>query len=170
MDSKGALSVRPARQSRRIAILAGVWLAVVLVLGFWWATIVLDQSRSIAELRQQAGVPHAEAWAEVQRTERMLFWESGTFLLLLLAGGLILRCSIHRSRLWTLASAALCVGLGALVFLRASEWLAVLAVVVRASWRSVATRESRRSPPRRRASTKSTPWLRAVRRVTAGRR
>src|SRR5690606_32837471 len=25
-----------------------------------------------------------EAWAEVQRTERMLFWESGTFLLLLL--------------------------------------------------------------------------------------
>lgn len=84
MDSKGALSVRPARQSRRIAILAGAWLAVVLVLGFWWATIVLDQSKSIAELRQETGVPRAEAWAEVQRTERMLFWESGTFLLLLL--------------------------------------------------------------------------------------
>jgi signal transduction histidine kinase len=84
MDSKGALSVRPVRQSRRVAILAGAWLVVILVLGFWWATIVLRQSEHIAELSQQAGVPHAEAIAELQRTERMLFWESGTFLVLLL--------------------------------------------------------------------------------------
>lgn len=84
MDSKGALSVRPARRSRRVAILAGIWLAVILVLGFWWAVIMLQQSKRIAELREEIGVPRAEAFAEVQRMERMLFWESGTFLVLLM--------------------------------------------------------------------------------------
>ncbi len=84
MDSKGALSVRPARQSRRVAILAGLWLAVILVLGGWWATIMLDQARRIAELREEIGVPRAEAYIEVEAMERMLFWESGTFLVLLM--------------------------------------------------------------------------------------
>ena len=84
MDSKGALSVQPARQSRRVAILAAVWLAVILVLGFWWASIVLNQSGRIAELSLLAGLPEAEALAELARTQRMLQWESGTFLVLLL--------------------------------------------------------------------------------------
>lgn len=84
MDSKGALSVRPARQSRRVAILAGLWLGVILVLGGWWATIMLDQARRIAELREEIGVPRAEAYIEVERMERMLFWESGAFLVLLM--------------------------------------------------------------------------------------
>lgn len=84
MDSKGALSVRPAKQSRRVAILAAAWLAVILVLGFWWATIVLEQSGRIAELSQEIGVSREAAMAELKRTERMLFWESGTFLVLLL--------------------------------------------------------------------------------------
>ena len=84
MDSKGALSVKPVRQSRRVAILAGVWLAVILVLGFWWASIVLRQSERIAELSQRAGIPQAEALAELDRTQRMLQWESSTFLVLLL--------------------------------------------------------------------------------------
>jgi hypothetical protein len=53
----------------------------------------------------------------------------GTFLVLLLAGGLVLQHSVHRSRAWTVLSAALCVGLGALVVLRAAEWLAVLALL-----------------------------------------
>jgi signal transduction histidine kinase len=84
MDSKGALSIRPARQSRRVAILAALWLAVILVLGIWWASIVLRQANDIAELSQLTGTPQAEALAELKGYERMLFWESGTFLLLLL--------------------------------------------------------------------------------------
>jgi signal transduction histidine kinase len=84
MDSKGALSVQPARQSRRVAILAGAWLTVILVLGFWWASIVLRQADRIAELSLRAGIPEHAALLEVTRTHRMLFWESGTFLLLLL--------------------------------------------------------------------------------------
>jgi len=85
MDSKGALSVKPARQSRRVAILAGVWLLVILALGIWWAYFVLRQSETIATLSQYAGVAtRAEALQDAARTQRMLHWESGTFLVLLL--------------------------------------------------------------------------------------
>ena len=84
MDSKGALSVQPVRQSRVIALLAGVWLAIILALGIWWASIVLRQARRIAELSLASGHSAAEALAEVQTTQRMLYWESGSFLLLLL--------------------------------------------------------------------------------------
>jgi len=84
MDGKGALSIRPVTRSRAVAILAGAWLAVILVLGFWWATIVLRQADRIAELSGIAGVPQAEVLAETRSVQRMLFWESGTFLVLLL--------------------------------------------------------------------------------------
>jgi signal transduction histidine kinase len=83
MDSKGALSIRPVRQSRRVAILAGVWLVVILALVFWWASHMLDQSAHIAELSQMAGVSAADINADQARTHRMVFWEGGTFLLLL---------------------------------------------------------------------------------------
>ncbi len=84
MDSKGALSVRPVRQSRRVAMLAGIWLSVILLLMIWWAWHLIDQSRHIAELSAMAGVPQQEIAAESARTFRMVFWEGGTFLVLLL--------------------------------------------------------------------------------------
>jgi signal transduction histidine kinase len=84
MDSKGALSQQPVRQSRVIALLAGVWLVIILALGIWWASIVMRQARRIAELSQAAGQSAADAFNEVHVTQHMLYWESGTFLLLLL--------------------------------------------------------------------------------------
>ncbi|USQ75073.1 DUF4153 domain-containing protein [Ornithinimicrobium cryptoxanthini] len=68
----------------------------------------------------------------------------GTFLVLLAAGALVLRLSVHRGRLWALASATLCVGLGALVFLRAAEWLAVLGLLVSAALVTTALTDARR--------------------------
>jgi signal transduction histidine kinase len=84
MDSKGALSVQPVRQSRLIVVLAGVWLAIILALGSWWVSVVMSQAQRIAELRIAGGLSAAQAQAEVQLTQRMLMWESGTFLVLLL--------------------------------------------------------------------------------------
>ena len=84
MAGQGALTVQPARQSRVVAILAGIWLAIILALGFWWVSVVLRQARRIAELRLATGQSHAQAFAEVELTERMLMWESGTFLVLFL--------------------------------------------------------------------------------------
>ncbi|MEO6079466.1 MAG: HAMP domain-containing sensor histidine kinase [Steroidobacteraceae bacterium] len=85
MDSKGALSVKPVRQSRRVAILAGVWLTVILALGAWWAYFVLRQSETIAHLSQYAPVAaQAEALEDAARAQHMLHWESPAFLVLLL--------------------------------------------------------------------------------------
>ena len=84
MDSKGALSVQPVRQSRVIALLAGVWLVMILALGFWWASFVMRQAQRIADLSAVTGAPPAVALAELERTHRMLFGEAGTFLVLLL--------------------------------------------------------------------------------------
>jgi signal transduction histidine kinase len=102
MDSKGALSIRPVRQSRRVAVLAGVWLVVILALVFWWASHMLDQSAHIAELSQMAGVSEAEIRADQARTHRMVVWEGGFFLLLLVTiSGLLFwyyRRDIRRAR------------------------------------------------------------------------
>ncbi|MFM1885674.1 MAG: hypothetical protein RL026_831 [Pseudomonadota bacterium] len=84
MDSTGALSVRPVRQSRWIAVLAAVWLVIILALGIWWVSIVRLQAEEIALLRQAAGMPAAEALREQGLTQRMLTWETATFLLVLL--------------------------------------------------------------------------------------
>ena len=84
MGGKGALSVEPVRQSRVVALLAGVWLAIILALGVWWASIVMRQAQRIADLSLATGQPAAQALAEVRVTQRMLYWESGTFLVLLL--------------------------------------------------------------------------------------
>ncbi|MDD9205273.1 histidine kinase, partial [Georgenia sp. 10Sc9-8] len=54
----------------------------------------------------------------------------GAFVLLLLAGALILWTSVRRTHPWTVASAALCVALGSFVVLRAAEWLTVLSLLV----------------------------------------
>lgn len=84
MDSKGALSIRPVRQSRRVAVLAGVWLLVILNLVIWWAYHLIEQSARIADLSVAAGMSPDQVLAESARTHRMVFWEGGTFLVLLL--------------------------------------------------------------------------------------
>lgn len=68
----------------------------------------------------------------------------GTFLVLAAAGALVLRMSVHRSRPWAIASAALCLGLGALVFLRAAEWLSVLAILAAGVLVTTAVTDARR--------------------------
>ena len=84
MDRKGALSRHQARQSRAVAALAAIWLVLILLLGGWWATIVIRQARRVADLSIAVGGSETQALAELQQTQRMLVWESSTFLLLLL--------------------------------------------------------------------------------------
>jgi signal transduction histidine kinase len=84
MDGKGALTVQPARQSRVVAMLAGVWVAIILVLIFWWASIVMRQARRIADLSLAAGESQSDAATYLQDTQRMVLWEGGTFVVLLL--------------------------------------------------------------------------------------
>ncbi|MCK0111153.1 DUF4173 domain-containing protein [Ornithinimicrobium sp. F0845] len=68
----------------------------------------------------------------------------GTFLVLVAAGALVLRLSVHRSRTWTIVCAVLCFCLGALVVLRAAEWVAVLAVMAAGVLVATALTDARR--------------------------
>jgi signal transduction histidine kinase len=62
-----------------------LWLGVVCLLTAWWTRVMLTQAARIAELEAAVGValePSRQQWA---RTQRMLYWESGTFFALLLS-------------------------------------------------------------------------------------
>jgi signal transduction histidine kinase len=65
------------------------WLVLVALLGAWWAKLVLIQSQHITELENRLGMgaQGADQWTH---THRMLFWESSTFLVLVLAATLFL--------------------------------------------------------------------------------
>jgi signal transduction histidine kinase len=82
---QGSLSVLPARRARWLAVLAALWIVLVLSLGGWWVTYFVRQARLIAELQAlsgHTGAAVAEQWA---RTRLMLVGESSVFLVLLLA-------------------------------------------------------------------------------------
>ncbi|MEN9734256.1 MAG: hypothetical protein RLZ45_2251, partial [Verrucomicrobiota bacterium] len=74
-------------------VLQAAWLVFLFGLGVWWVSLMLEQAGRIATLEQAAGVTPGAAQEQWMRTERMLFWEGGTFfgaliLSLILLGGL----------------------------------------------------------------------------------
>jgi signal transduction histidine kinase len=77
MTGKGRIAEHPSRRFRQIVVIHVIWLAMVCLLGVWWSTLVLDQAETISRLE---GTP--DHWL---KTRRMLIWETGTFLVLLLA-------------------------------------------------------------------------------------
>jgi signal transduction histidine kinase len=73
---------------RRLKLMIGAqfaWLLIVCLLGAWWCRLVLSQAGRIAELESAAGLPFHLSQNQIERTHRMLYWESGTYVLLLLA-------------------------------------------------------------------------------------
>ncbi|MEO7775853.1 MAG: HAMP domain-containing sensor histidine kinase [Steroidobacteraceae bacterium] len=84
VNSKGAISELPRRRLRVAAILGAAWLVFLIALGGWWVSIVMRQSSQIAELELAGGMAESAVDAKWEQTRRMLFWESSTFLLLLL--------------------------------------------------------------------------------------
>lgn len=91
MNTRGALSIRPQRRLRLVAAIAILWLALVVTLASWWVSIVIRQSTRIAELELATGVAPAEVSETRAVTRRMIVWESGAFMLLLvgLSGSLM---------------------------------------------------------------------------------
>jgi signal transduction histidine kinase len=83
---EGSLSVMPARRARLVAILASLWILLVMVLGAGWVALVISQARQISALQALTGsadsLAAAEQWAS---TRRRIVGESAVFLLLLLA-------------------------------------------------------------------------------------
>lgn len=83
MTGRGELSIAPNRSTRRFLILAGFWVVLLLALVSWWAWVLSRQAVRISELEQLAGMTSSVAHDHWERTQRMLIWESATFLVLL---------------------------------------------------------------------------------------
>ena len=82
---QGSLSVMPARRARLIALLASLWILLVMVLGAGWAVLVINQARQISELQALTGSADSMVAAQWASTRRRIVGESAVFLLLLLA-------------------------------------------------------------------------------------
>ena len=75
----------PARRARLIAVLAALWIVLVMVLGGGWVALVVSQARQISELQSFAGSTDSAVAAQWASTRRRVVGESVVFLLLLLA-------------------------------------------------------------------------------------
>jgi signal transduction histidine kinase len=82
---QGSLSVVPARRARLIALLASLWIVLVMVLGAGWVVLVINQARQISELQALTGSTDSAVAAQWASTRRRIVGESAVFLLLLLA-------------------------------------------------------------------------------------
>jgi signal transduction histidine kinase len=82
---QGSLSVVPARRARLIALLASLWIVLVMVLGAGWVVLVINQAHQISELQALTGSTDSAVAAQWASTRRRIVGESAVFLLLLLA-------------------------------------------------------------------------------------
>ncbi len=82
---QGSLSVVPARRARLIALLASLWIVLVMVLGAGWVALVINQARQISVLQELVGRTDSAVAAQWASTRRRIVGESAVFLLLLLA-------------------------------------------------------------------------------------
>jgi signal transduction histidine kinase len=66
------------------------WLTLVCLLGGWWGWLVLRQAAKIADLQSRLGLSADTTQTQWHRTQRMLYWEMGSFYGLLLASAGVL--------------------------------------------------------------------------------
>src|SRR4051794_18597665 len=86
MSRKGSISqTASGRSLRAILTMHVAWLLIVFALGTWWSQLVLNQVATIAELQTALGLPASAIEALIRKTHRIVFWEWGTFYILLIA-------------------------------------------------------------------------------------
>ncbi len=81
MTGKGALSTVPNRRMRWMLAIHLLWAGLLSGIVFWWRSVMLEQAQRLAELEQQLGLAQNER--SLAATQRMLWWESLTALVLL---------------------------------------------------------------------------------------
>ena len=91
MTGKGSITTGSNRQLKLLLFAQAFWLVVVFLIGAWWSRLVLKQASRIRDLEEKLGIAEGASHMTWERTQRMLYWESGVYFLLLLAStGLIL--------------------------------------------------------------------------------
>jgi signal transduction histidine kinase len=82
---------KPDRRFKLLLLIQGLWAVTLIVLALWWGTLLRQQSDEIANLQTQIGTPEHQVQSRLDRTERMVTGESGTFvLLILITNGILL--------------------------------------------------------------------------------
>ena len=75
-------------------IMQFICLLIILSIGGWWSFLLLDKSKRIAELEKY---PYKSI--ELEKTRKMLFWESMTFFIILFgAGGVLVYLVVRESK------------------------------------------------------------------------
>ncbi len=91
MKGEGNMTRKPSRRIRRLMVFHALWLASLFALVGWWAWLGLRQADRIHDLEMKLGLSGDAVQSHFARTQRMLIWEGGSFLaLLLLAGGVLM--------------------------------------------------------------------------------
>lgn len=79
--------IQPLKRLRLLVVAHTAWLAMVCLMGAWWANLILRMATKIGELEASAGVRSSQ---ELDRIHRMLFWESSSFFALLVLSAALL--------------------------------------------------------------------------------
>lgn len=87
------------RRTKLIVTIYAIWVATLIVLILWWGTLLHQQSDEIARLQTQLGVAEPTVQERLDRTERMIAGETGTFLVLIfLANGILMSLFVRDTR------------------------------------------------------------------------
>ncbi len=87
---KGDFIKNPDRRIKLLILMQVLWAGMLLVLAIWWGTLLLQKSDEIANLQTQLGVAASDVQMKLDRTERMIIGESGTFIILILITNAVL--------------------------------------------------------------------------------
>ncbi len=82
--SKGGLISNSDRRLKLLIAIQVLWAGMLLVLAVWWGTLLIQKSDEIAKLQTQLGISENTIQSRLDKTERMVIGESGTFVLLIL--------------------------------------------------------------------------------------
>ncbi len=93
---KGDFIKKPDRRLKLLVSIQGLWMVTLLILAMWWGTLLNQQGDEIANLQTQLGVPDSQVQSRLDKTERMIAGESGTFILMILLANTVLLFFIVR--------------------------------------------------------------------------
>ncbi len=84
MTGKGGLSQVPQSRFNVLVLVQLVWLLMVLALGAWWTHLLSHKAERIVELETLLSTTlGGKITVTLEKTQRMIFWESATFLTLI---------------------------------------------------------------------------------------
>ncbi|MDH3977795.1 MAG: HAMP domain-containing histidine kinase [Gammaproteobacteria bacterium] len=73
---------RANRQMRLIIVSQGIWMTLLVAFFAWWGHLLGEQGERIAELEANSGVPTELVTENLDRLNRIIFWEAGSIIAL----------------------------------------------------------------------------------------